>query len=60
MYKTVYILIAEGFEEVEALTPLDLLRRVEINAVLVSCSDRLAVRGAHGVKIVCDTIIDNL
>lgn len=35
MYKTVYILIAEGFEEVEALTPLDLLRRVEINAVLV-------------------------
>lgn len=60
MYKTVYILIAEGFEEVEALTPLDLLRRVEINAVLVSCSDRLAVRGARGVKIVCDTIIDNL
>lgn len=60
MYKTVYILIAEGFEEVEALTPLDLLSRVEINAVLVSCSDRLAVRGAHGVKIVCDTIIDNL
>lgn len=60
MYKTIFVLIAEGFEEVEALTPLDLLRRVGINALLVSCSDRLAVRGAHGIKMVCDTLIDNL
>ncbi|MCI5698162.1 MAG: DJ-1/PfpI family protein [Clostridiales bacterium] len=60
MYKKVLVLIADGFEEVEALTPVDLLRRVNIEAVMVSCSEKLVVKGAHGVKVVCDMLLDNL
>ncbi len=60
MYKRVFVFIAEGFEEVEALTPVDLLRRVDIEAVMVSCEEKLVVQGTHGIKVVCDMLLDNL
>jgi protein deglycase len=52
--KTALILLAEGFEEVEALTPVDYLRRAGLNAVTVSVSGASSVKGARGVTVMAD------
>lgn len=51
----VYLFLANGFEEIEALCPLDLLRRagVEVSTVAIS-TDGLAVTGAHGITVMAD------
>ena len=46
----VYVLLAEGFEEVEALTPLDLLRRAGVEAKLVGVTGDLR-RAPHALGI---------
>lgn len=50
----IYLLLAEGFEEVEALTPLDLLRRAGCDVLTVSVTEERAVRGAHGITVLAD------
>ncbi|MBQ2748124.1 MAG: DJ-1/PfpI family protein [Firmicutes bacterium] len=51
----VYVFLAEGFEEMEAITPVDVLRRVDIPAYLVSTiPGEKTVTGAHGIKITAD------
>ena len=50
----IYILLANGFEEVEALAPLDLLRRADLEVKTVSIEETLAVTGAHGVTVMAD------
>ncbi len=47
------ILIAEGFEEIEALTPLDILRRAGAEVKTVGIGNK-RVTGAHGITITCD------
>ena len=49
----VYIFLANGFEEVEALAPLDILRRAEIDVKTVAVGSRKIV-GSHGIEIVTD------
>ncbi len=51
----IYLFLADGFEEIEALTPLDILRRAgkQIKTVAVGTSD-IFVCGAHGIKIAAD------
>ena len=53
----VYVLLADGFEEIEALTPADVLRRAGIETALVGVYGK-CVTGAHGIKIECDIEID--
>ncbi len=50
----IYLLLADGFEEVEALTPLDLLRRAGKEIYTVSVTAERAVRGAHGITVLAD------
>lgn len=49
----VYIFLADGFEEVEALTAADLLRRAGAEVALVGVGGDTAV-GAHGIRVICD------
>lgn len=55
--KQVLVILAEGFEEVEALAPVDVLRRCGASVTVAGLSD-VAVQGAHGVNIFCDTTLD--
>lgn len=50
----VYIFLASGFEEIEALTVVDLLRRANIEVVMVSVHDGILVKGAHGIEVMAD------
>lgn len=47
----VYVFFANGFEEVEALTPVDVFRRAGIEVCTVSISPSNFVKGAHDVVI---------
>ena len=49
--KKVYVFLADGFEDVEALIPVDVWRRGGLDVVTVSISDFPLVRSAHGVNI---------
>ncbi len=49
------VLLANGFEEIEALTPVDVLRRAGADVRLVGMTDKVAV-GAHGISVVCDML----
>lgn len=51
MAKQVYIFLAEGFEELEAVAPYDVLKRNGNDVYYVSLTDRYEVRGAHGTVI---------
>lgn len=54
----IYVHLAEGFEEIEALTAADVLRRAGAEVKLVSVSDKLEVTGAHGIKVAADITFD--
>ncbi len=53
------IMIADGFEEIEALTPVDVLRRAGLDARTVAVGSKVAV-GSHGIAIVCDMTADEV
>ena len=53
----VYIVLADGFEEIEALTPADVLRRAGIEVTTVGISGKTAT-GAHGIRVECDVTAD--
>lgn len=50
----VYIFLADGFEEIEALCPLDLLIRAEISVKTVSVSEDKIVKGCHDISVYAD------
>ena len=56
----VFLFLAEGFEEIEAIAPIDIFRRADIDVTTVSVSDHLEVTGAHGIVIKADRIFRNL
>lgn len=53
-----YVILADGFEEVEALTVVDLLRRAGVEVEMVSINKTDAVRGAHGIEVAADSVIN--
>ena len=53
------ILLADGFEEIEALTPLDILRRAGLDARTVAVESKIAI-GSHGIAVVCDMTADEV
>lgn len=58
--KKVAVFLANGFEEIEALASVDILRRAGISVQTVSISDDLMVTGAHNITVLADTLYNNI
>lgn len=56
----VVVFLADGFEEVEALTPVDYLRRVGVNVITASCGEALNVTGSHKITVVADALVADI
>lgn len=57
MARRILVPLAEGFEEIEAVTIVDVLRRAELEVIVAGLAPGL-VRGAHGISIAADTTLD--
>ncbi len=51
------IFLTSGFEEIEALTVVDILRRAKISCDMISVDDDMEVTGAHGIEVKADSLI---
>lgn len=60
MSKHVVVFLADGFEEIEAVTPVDLLRRSGFTVKCISISNSLLVTGARGITIQADKLISEV
>lgn len=58
--KRVLCLLAEGFEEIEALAPVDLLRRAGVEVVMAAAGGTLEVRGRSGITVHADCLLDGV
>ena len=56
----VAVILANGCEEIEAITIIDVLRRAEIDVTSISISNQLEINGAHGIKIIADALFDSM
>ncbi len=56
--KKVYMFLANGFEDVEALIPLDVLRRGGVDVKTVSITGSLVAESAHGVRVEADLMFE--
>ena len=56
MDRTSFLFLAEGFEEIEALTVVDVMRRAELPVVTVSIGNSRSVKGAHGIVVDADAL----
>lgn len=55
----IYVFLANGFEECEALAPVDILRRAGFSLKTVGVSGKTAI-GAHTIPVVCDITTDEV
>ena len=56
----VYIFLADGFEELEGLTAVDLLRRAGIEITMVSVTGKKPVTGSHGITVESDILFEEI
>ena len=54
-----YVFLAEGFEETEALAPVDVMRRAKLDVKTVGVTGE-CVTSSHGVPVKADITIDNI
>lgn len=54
----VYIFLADGFEDIEGLTVVDLMRRAQIDIQTVSIKDTKEVQTSHGITLFADHIFE--
>ena len=54
------VFLAEGFEEIEGLTVVDLCRRAGIQTDMVSITEEKTVLGSHGIPVVADITFDEV
>lgn len=56
----IIVFLADGFEEVEALTVVDYLRRVDIEVDMVSITENTEVVGAHNIRVIADKLMKDI
>ena len=56
----VYVFLAEGFEEIEGLTVVDLLRRAGVETEMVSVMEGKQIKGSHGIKVTADSMFEDV
>lgn len=52
--------LADGFEEIEAISVVDILRRAELDIRTVSIMGRLEVKGSHGIAVIADMLYEDV
>ena len=52
----VFVFLADGFEEIEAIAPIDIFRRANIDVTTISISDQKLVTGAHNISVLADKL----
>jgi protein deglycase len=60
MKKVIAVYLAEGFEEIEAVSIIDILRRADLEVLVISVTEKKEVMGAHQLKIVADLLFDQV
>ena len=60
MMKTIFVFLADGFEEIEAITPIDVLKRAGLNVQTVSVMEERTVAGAHGIPVDADKMFADI
>ena len=55
----IIVLLAEGFEEIEALTPVDMMRRAGLDVKTVGIAGK-TVKGSHGISVIADATPDEI
>lgn len=53
----VLVFLADGFEEIEALTPIDVLRRAHVDVTVASLRDDKIALGSHGISVNADVTL---
>ena len=56
----IYVLLTDGFEEIEAVTPIDIMRRAGLEVKTVAIGDNLYVTGAHNICVKADMNVDGV
>ena len=54
------VFFGTGYEEIEALTVVDILRRAEVETIMVSVTDEKSVTGSHDMEVRMDAVIDEV
>ncbi len=57
---TIVVPIATGFEEIEAVSIIDIVRRSGITVIVAHVESEAVVRGANGISIVCDRPLEGI
>lgn len=56
----IYVFLAEGFEEIEALATVDILRRCDLSVQTVSITENRIVKGTHGILVSADILFEDI
>jgi DJ-1 family protein len=56
---TVYVFLADGFEEIEAFAAIDIIRRAGLKVQVISVTSDEIVKGSHDIPVLCDKNIDS-
>lgn len=56
----IYCFLADGFEEIEALSAVDILRRADIDVTTVSVTDDIVVTGSHKIPVIADKKLSDI
>ncbi len=54
----VFVFLADGFEEIEGLTVVDILRRAGVDVTMMSVTGSLSIRGSHDIGVQADCLFD--